>query len=129
MKKKKKVSTEDKKEDLVNNPFGEVDFSEMGFSAGKVEKPVKATKQKQVPEKKRGRVYVRLEKSGRGGKRVTVIEGIVGGHECRNWLKQLQSSCGCGGTLKGTIIEIQGDKCGEVALLLREAGFRVVGVS
>ncbi|MFI5144994.1 MAG: translation initiation factor, partial [Ignavibacteria bacterium] len=34
--------------------------------------------------------------------------------------------CGCGGTLKESNIELQGNKRDDVALLLREAGFEVV---
>jgi len=55
-------------------------------------------------------VRVRLERQGRGGKVVTVVEGLAG-HPARieEIAKTLKSRCGAGGTVKGRTIEVQGD--------------------
>ncbi len=81
-----------------------------------------------TPAKNRGRVEIRRLKAGRGGKTVTEVSGFVGISlaEKETLAKQMQKSCGTGGTVKEGRIEIQGDKRQEVARILIEAGFRPV---
>ena len=76
----------------------------------------------------RGRVDILREKSGRGGKVVTVVAGFVGIGlpEKEQLAKTMQKACGVGGTVKEGRIEIQGDKREQVARILQEAGFRPV---
>jgi len=78
--------------------------------------------------KNRGRVDIKRQTGGRGGKTVTVVSGFVGiGLPEKEMLaKKMQKSCGVGGTVKEGRIEIQGDKRAEVARILEEAGFRPV---
>jgi translation initiation factor 1 len=78
--------------------------------------------------KNRGRVDVRRETGGRGGKTVTVVGGFtgIGGTEKEQLAKKMRAACGCGGTVKDGAIEIQGDQRETVARILREAGFRPV---
>ena len=78
--------------------------------------------------KNRGRVDIKRNTAGRGGKTVTVISGFVGIGlpEKEKLAKQMQKLCGTGGTVKEGRIEIQGDKRPEVARILTEAGFRPV---
>ena len=56
---------------------------------------------------------------------MTVVSGFVGIGlaEKERLAKQMQKSCGTGGTVKDGRIEIQGDKRQEVARILVEAGF------
>ncbi len=56
---------------------------------------------------RQGTVYLRRESKGRGGKTVTIVEGLVG--DLKQWKKDLQKLCGSGGTVKGEMVEIQGD--------------------
>lgn len=57
-------------------------------------------------------VVVRLDRKGRGGKSVTLIEGLrMHEREKENLLKQLKSRLGTGGALKDGVLEIQGDHC------------------
>jgi translation initiation factor 1 len=81
-----------------------------------------------APRKNRGRVDIKRNTAGRGGKTVTVISGFVGIGlpEKEKLAKQMQKLCGTGGTVKEGRIEIQGDKRSEVARILTEAGFRPV---
>jgi translation initiation factor 1 len=81
-----------------------------------------------VPRKNRGRVDIKRQTAGRGGKTVTVVTGFVGIGlpEKEKLAKQIQKACGTGGTVKDGAIEIQGDKRAEVARVLTEAGFRPV---
>ena len=81
-----------------------------------------------APQKSRGRVDIRRQTAGRGGKTVTVISGFVGIGlpEKEKLAKQMQKVCGTGGTVKEGRIEIQGDKRAQVARILTEAGFSPV---
>ena len=80
------------------------------------------------PKQSRGRVDVKREKAGRGGKTVTAIYGMqnIERREREQLLKQMKSSCGVGGTMKGAVLEVQGDNRDAVSRILEGAGFRVV---
>jgi translation initiation factor 1 len=76
------------------------------------------------------RAVVRIERSGRSGKAVTVIEHLeVPAGERDAWLKALKASLGCGGTLEGDAIVLQGDQRPRVAALLTARGVRKVTVA
>jgi translation initiation factor 1 len=84
------------------------------------------------PVTKRGRVVLRRETAHRGGKAVVIaydFESQVTIREIEELARQLKKSCGCGGTVKGREIEIQGDQPGKVCAILQAAGFRVAGVT
>lgn len=68
-------------------------------------------------------IYVERNTKGRGGKTVTLIDGI--GTDAEKWKKELQKLCASGGTLKKGIIEIQGDHRDKIREFLEKAGFRV----
>ncbi|WP_221029836.1 translation initiation factor [Actomonas aquatica] len=136
MAKGNKIST-DGGADLGQNPFGALGGlgglsnlpSGPGPSAGKDEgaQPEKTSKRGQ-PNTNRGRVEIRRLTGGKGGKTVTAVSGFVGigEQEKQQLAKRMQKVCGCGGTVKAGVIEIQGDKREPVAEILREAGFRPV---
>ncbi len=115
---------------LGQNPFGALS------SAGLPVAPKAVLEQAQAavagkapaPAKNRGRVDIRRETGGRGGKTVTVVEGFVGIGlpEKEQLCKKMRGACGCGGTVKDGVIEIQGDQRETVARILTEAGFRPV---
>lgn len=83
---------------------------------------------KSAPAKNRGRVDIRRETGGRGGKTVTVVDGFVGIGlpEKEQLAKKMRAACGCGGTVKDGAIEIQGDQRDKIAEILSAAGFRPV---
>jgi translation initiation factor 1 len=57
-----------------------------------------------------GIVRVGRETKGRKGKGVTVISGLpLAGDELAALATKLKKRCGCGGTVDGALIEIQGD--------------------
>jgi translation initiation factor 1 len=67
---------------------------------------------------------VRLDRKGRGGKSVTVIEGLkMPQNEREALLKQLKSKLGTGGTVKDTCLEIQGDHCDALMAALEKLGY------
>jgi translation initiation factor 1 len=56
------------------------------------------------------RLRMRIEKSGRGGKTVTVISGFQGPQsDMESLARALKTYCGCGGSAKEGEIIIQGD--------------------
>lgn len=70
-------------------------------------------------------VRVRLERKGRGGKSVSVIEGVLSpavGKEAL--LKHLKNKLGTGGTIQGEVLEIQGDQRDRLVELLVELGYK-----
>ncbi len=74
-----------------------------------------------------GRVTVRRETSGRRGKAVTTVSGLpVAEDGLRDLATVLKKRCGVGGTVKGGVIELQGDHRVKVADALRAAGYEPV---
>ena len=66
---------------------------------------------------------VRLDRRGRGGKSVTVIEGLqMAPKERETLLKQLKAKLGTGGTVKDTSLEIQGDHRDALMAALEKMG-------
>ena len=80
-----------------------------------------------VPAKKGdGIVRVMRDRKGRGGKTVTVINGVMGSEaELATLAQQLKKLCGSGGTVKDGNIEIQGDHCDKVMAKLTALGYKV----
>ena len=71
------------------------------------------------------KVYVRLDRKGRGGKSVTLIEGIqMPGKDREALLKQLKARLGTGGALKNNVIEIQGDHRDVIIAMLQGMGYK-----
>ncbi len=70
------------------------------------------------------KVTVRLERKGRGGKSVTVIDGLrMSQRESKALLKQFKARLGTGGTVKENSLEIQGDHRDELMATLEKMGY------
>lgn len=77
-------------------------------------------------KKSDGIVRVMRDRKKRGGKTVTVINGVTGSEaELTTLAQQLKKLCGSGGTVKDGNIEIQGDHCDKVIAKLIESGYKV----
>ncbi|MFW1678370.1 translation initiation factor Sui1 [Pontibacter sp. JAM-7] len=73
-----------------------------------------------------GVVRIRRETSGRKGKGVTTISGVaLPEAELKQLAAKLKKSCGTGGALKESVIEIQGDHREKLRSLLEKEGFTV----
>jgi translation initiation factor 1 len=71
---------------------------------------------------------LRLEKKGRAGKSVTVVDGLPRNASfVARLAKELKAALGTGGTAKEGCVEIQGDHRERLRALLRERGFLVKG--
>jgi translation initiation factor 1 len=71
---------------------------------------------------------LRLEKKGRAGKGVTVVAGLPRNLAFLEGLaKELKRACGCGGSVVGDSVEIQGDQRARVRALLQAKRWLVKG--
>ena len=71
---------------------------------------------------------LRIEKTGRGGKTVTVIDGLPNNASFAATLAQeLKRSCGTGGALRSGAVELQGDLRERARELLTLKGYTVKG--
>lgn len=71
-------------------------------------------------------LYVRLDRKGRKGKTVTLVDGFKGNPEDLKTLgKELKSKCGVGGSVKDGEIILQGDSRERIISLLTEKGYQV----
>lgn len=83
------------------------------------------------PAPKRGRVVLRREKAGRGGKTVIVVsdfDAAIPDAEIAELARRARKAAGCGGTVAGREIELQGDIAAQVRAFFLAEGFRVAGV-
>ncbi len=125
-KKRDRLATDGGEGLAAGNPFAAL--SGEGLPEGPSRPVAKPAPRPKPESKNRGRLDVRREKSGRGGKTVTVVFGWKGisAEEKAVLAKSIQKCCGVGGGVKNGNIEIQGDKREETKAVLEEAGFRVV---
>ena len=75
------------------------------------------------------RAVVRMERSGRGGKEVTVIEHLgLPPMDREKWVKALKAGLGCGGQVEGDAIVLQGDHRKRLPALLTARGVRKITI-
>lgn len=121
-------------EGLSQSPFDSLDEGRFcggpAAAGGRGDKPSQHSVPKAEPKKpgRRGRIDICREKSGRGGKLVTVISGFKGAspRELDEWARALRKQCGVGGSVKGNRIELQGDHREAAREFFEERGFRPV---
>lgn len=75
-------------------------------------------------EKQQQKLRVNIERKGRGGKTVTLVNGFVGSEEDLKELgRLLKGKCGVGGSVKDGVIIIQGDFKQRLIDLLKAEGY------
>lgn len=75
----------------------------------------------------RGKIVVRREKKGRGGKVATVVEGIVAStSELQDMVAALRKKLGCGGHVEGQTLVLTGAQGPKVEQWLRQQGAKRV---
>ncbi len=79
------------------------------------------------PAPLRGKVVVRRERKGRGGKTATILEGAAITSTDRAALaKRLRKALGCGAREEGDAVVVQGDQRDAAKAWLEREGLRVV---
>ena len=71
-----------------------------------------------------GIIRIRRESKKRAGRVVCVVEGLAA-EQIKSTCKELKSKFGAGGTVKGGVIEIQGDHRDQIRELLESKGLAV----
>lgn len=110
---------------LSHNPFGALQGLKASLPSGPAPKAPKTVEKKAPPK-----AVVRMERAGRNGKEVTVIEQLeLSPKEREAWLKALKGSLGCGGAIEdeGALV-LQGDHRERVAAWLTKQGVKQVSV-
>jgi translation initiation factor 1 len=108
-----------------NNPFAALSAKREALPTGPAPAPAPEPKEPKGP----ARAVVRMERKGRGGKEVTVVEQLgLRGAELEAWLKALKGSLGCGGTVEEDTLVLQGDQRERLPALLSARGVRKVTV-
>jgi translation initiation factor 1 len=122
----KKIPVSQSQQPLATNPFAALEIS-AALPPGP-EEPQVSNLRSQISA---GRVVLRREKSGRGGKTV-VVAGDFAAHfsisDLEALAKRARQACGCGGTVAGREIELQGDDPARARRFFEGEGFRVAGV-
>ncbi len=91
--------------------------------------PVAPPAAKKPEPKGPARAVVRMERKGRGGKEVTVVEHLeLPANQREVWLKALKNSLGCGGVVEGEALVLQGDQRERLPALLEARGVRKVTI-
>jgi translation initiation factor 1 len=75
------------------------------------------------------RAVVRMERKGRGGKEVTVVDKLgLGPAALEAWCRDLKQALGCGGSVDGAQIVLQGDLRARAPAVLTARGVGKVTV-
>jgi translation initiation factor 1 len=89
------------------SPFGKLEALRDQLPPGP-----KSNAEPAAPAKPKGpaRAVVRLERKQRRGKEVTVVEKLaLPAPELERWCRELKQALGCGGSVEGDAIVLQGD--------------------
>jgi translation initiation factor 1 len=87
-----------------------------------------SSRAKNAPVPPRLVVKLRIEKAGRGGKTVTVLDGLPQNEAfLKELLQDLKRACGCGGAIREGGVELQGDLRERVRDYLAKKGHAVKG--
>jgi translation initiation factor 1 len=116
-----------------HNPFGALGKAlgiEPGEATSASQTPPASQPAAPAATKSMPRAVVRIERTGRGGKEVTVVEQLsLGPVERERWLKALKASLGCGGVVEGDALVLQGDHRERLPTLLSARGVKRVTVA
>jgi translation initiation factor 1 len=119
---KKKASPPPAEERPFNAAFAGLGSLRDAVPAGQTREPAPAPKGP-------SRAVVRYERKGRGGKEATVIEQLVlSPRERAGWLLAMKQALGCGGTLEGEALVLQGDQRARVRAWLEARGVSRISV-
>ena len=113
---------------LSHNPFAALAEKRTALPPGQADQkpaPKPAAPAKAPP----ARAVVRMERKGRGGKEVTVVEKLeLKPTELEKWGKELKQSLGCGGAVEGATLIVQGDQRERVKTWLEGRGVKKISM-
>jgi translation initiation factor 1 len=107
---------------MSNDEHRTVWSSESGDLRRKKDEPSRAAS---LPPRQQT-VYLHRDSSGRKGKAVTLVKNLVlSPDDLKALAKQLKQECGTGGTVRDSVIEIQGEQRQRIAEFLQRLGYKV----
>lgn len=111
------------------DPFAALEALRSSLPPGKeVTKPL-AQDPAKVGPRPPVRAVVRMERKGRGGKEVTVVDKLaLKPAELELWCRDLKQALGCGGAVDGELIVLQGDLRTRLPAVLTQKGVGKVTV-
>jgi len=114
--------------DPRGNPFAALDALRSSLPPGPAAPKPPAADDKPRP-KPPARAVVRMERKGRGGKEVTVVDKLgLRATELEAWCRDLKQALGCGGAVDGELIVLQGDLRIRVPAVLTARGVEKVTI-
>jgi translation initiation factor 1 len=120
--KKREDRSSTKSERLFESPFAQLASSKDALPPGEAK-----TLEALSPTPLKGRVVVRRERKGRGGKTVTVVEGLsLEGEVLEAFARELKRALGCGAVVEGVVIVLQGAHEERARAYLEERGAKRV---
>ncbi len=123
MSRKKSAPAEPAPAAVFHAPFARLAPLRETLPAGAVRAPLRQ------PPAAPPRAVVRLERKGRRGKEVTVVEQLaLSAPERQAWLAELRRALGCGGAEEDEALVLQGDHRRRVTAYLRARGVGQVSV-
>jgi len=107
------------------DPFAALEALRSSLPPGEAPKPPPPREGPKPP----ARAVVRIERKGRGGKEVTVVDKLgLRPAELEAWCRDLKQALGCGGAVDGELIVLQGDLRTRVPAVLTARGIGKVTV-
>ena len=83
-----------------------------------------------APPRAPTRAVIRYQRKGRGGKETTLVEKLgISPSELDTWLKDLKRELGCGGSVEGAAIALQGDQRARLPKWLERRGVARISTS
>lgn len=116
--------------EAFHNPFGALEARRGQLT----DRPAPEPSQNQAANSKAvaapRRAVIRIERSGRAGKEVTLVEQLeLSPASLMTWLVELKRSLGCGGTVENRALLFQGDQRQRLETALRARGVKTIVVS
>jgi translation initiation factor 1 len=110
----------DSKKNVFTSPFASLAALKDSLPPGKSAETL-------LHEKPPAKAVVRIERAGRGGKEVTLVDQLDLPVDLREtWLDALKAKLGCGGHLEGGCLVFQGDHRERLPSLLKKRGVSLV---
>ena len=102
-------------------PFNDA-FRSLAHRRGELpSREVPAQAKAKAPTSGPAKAVIRLERKGRAGKEVTVIDQLaLAEGELLEWLRDLKQQLGCGGSVEDGALVLQGDQSRRVRTFLEE---------
>jgi len=108
-------------EAVTHNPFAVLGAKLSGVPSMPTHQSAELSVCREEKKNAPAKATVRMERKGRGGKEATIVEGLsLSDNELATWLVELKKVMGCGGTVEGGTLLVQGDQRSRVAEWLKK---------